>query len=322
MLRLADHWVWDSWGAHDGDHHHLFFLRASRALHDPHRRHLRASVGHARSTDLSSWELLPDALVTSDGPSWDDQATWTGSVVRAPDGSWRMFYTGVSRAEQGLVQRVGVAASTDLVDWHRVGDGPLLEADPQWYEKLDLTAWIDEAWRDPFVFADPDGDGWHMLLTARVPVGDAAGRGVIGRAWSADLERWEVRPPLTAPAGFGQLEVPQAVVVDGLPVLVFSCWPDRAAPARHEGWERGGVWVVAGESLTGPWDLDGATTFDHPSLYAARLVERRPGDWVLLGFRDTEDGAFVGEIADPLPVVRDGDRLRLATPQDVRAPAG
>ena len=65
-----------------------------------------------------------------------------------------------------------------------------------------------------------------------------------------------------------------------------------------------------------------ATTFDHPSLYAARLVERRPGDWVLLGFRDTEDGAFVGEIADPLPVVRDGDRLRLATPQDVRAPAG
>ncbi len=98
---------------------------------------------------------------------------------------------------------------------------------------------------------------------------------MIGHAWSADLERWQVRPPLTAPAGFGQLEVPQAVVVDGLPVLVFSCWPDRAAAARHEGWERGGVWVVAGESLTGPWDLDAATTFDHPSLYAARLVERR-----------------------------------------------
>lgn len=313
MLRLADHWVWDSWGTHDGVHHHLFFLRASRALHDPHRRHLRASIGHARSTDLRTWELLPDALVTADGPAWDDQATWTGSVVRAPDGSWRMFYTGVARAEHGLVQRVGVATSNDLVSWHRVGDGPLLEADPRWYEKLDLSAWIDEAWRDPFVFADPSGDGWHMLLTARVPGGDPAGRGVIGHARSPDLERWQVQPPLSAPAGFGQLEVPQVVVVDGLPVLVFSCWPDRMTAARRAGGERGGVWVVAGQSLTGPWDVAAATTFDHPSIYAARLVEQAPGDWVLLGFRDTEGGAFVGEIADPLPVVRDGNRVRLAT---------
>ena len=312
MLRLADHWVWDSWGAHDGVHHHLFFLRASRALHDPDRRHLRASVGHARSTDLRSWELLPDALVAADSPAWDDQATWTGSVVRAPDGTWRMFYTGVSRAERGLVQRVGVATSDDLITWHRVGDGPLLEADPRWYEKLDLDAWIDEAWRDPYVFADPDGDGWHMLLTARVPDGDPRGRSVVGHATSPDLERWEVRPPLSTPAGFGQLEVPQAVVVDGQPVLVFSCWPDRMAPDLRERWTGGGVWVVPGESLTGPWDIAAATTFAHPSLYAARLVEERPGSWALLGFRDTEDGTFVGEITDPLPVVLDGGTLRLA----------
>ncbi|WP_298457185.1 glycoside hydrolase family 68 protein [uncultured Cellulomonas sp.] len=311
MLRLADHWVWDSWGAHDGTHHHLFFLRASRALHDPDRRHLRASVGHARSTDLRTWELLPDALVAADSPAWDDQATWTGSVVRAPDGSWRMFYTGVGRAEGGLVQRVGMARSDDLTTWHRVGDGPLLEADPRWYEKLDTTAWIDEAWRDPFVFADPDGAGWHMLLTARVPDGDPAGRSVIGHATSPDLDAWAVQPPLSVPAGFGQLEVPQAVVVDGLPVLVFSCWPDRMAPDRRAGWARGGVWVAPGESLTGPWDLDAATPFDHASLYAARLVEEQPGRWALLGFRDTEDGRFVGEIADPLPVGRDGRTLRL-----------
>jgi beta-fructofuranosidase len=312
MLRLADHWVWDSWGAHDGAHHHLFFLRASRALLDPDRRHLRASVGHARSTDLRSWELLPDALVPADSPAWDDQATWTGSVVRATDGTWRLFYTGVSRAERGLVQRIGVARSEDLVTWHRVGDGLLLEADPRWYEKLDLGAWFDEAWRDPYVFADPDGDGWHMLLTARVPHGDPAGRGVVGHATSADLETWEVRPPLTTPAGFGQMEVPQAVAVDGQPVLVFSCWPGRMAESLRQGWTGGGVWVVPGASLTGPWDVGAARTFEHPSLYAARLVEERPGTWALLGFRDTEDGEFVGEIPDPLPVVLDRGTLRLA----------
>ena len=311
MLRLADHWVWDSWVAHDGEHHHLFFLRASRALIDPDRRHLRASIGHARSTDLRTWELLPDALVPADSPAWDDQATWTGSVVRGPDGLWRLFYTGVSRAERGLVQRVGVATSTDLTTWRRAGDGPLLEADPRWYELLDLDAWIDQAWRDPYVVADPKGEGWHMLLTARVRDGDPQGRGVIGHATSPDLERWEVQPPLTVPGGFGQMEVPQVVVVDDLPVLVFSCWPDRMSAERRAQAPRGGVWSVPGATLLGPWDLADATPFDHPSLYAARLVEEAPGRWGLLGFRDTEDGAFVGAIPDPFPVVRDGRSVRL-----------
>lgn len=312
MLRLADHWIWDSWGVRDGDEHHMFFLRASRALHDPDRRHLRASIGHARSTDLRSWDLLPDALVPADSPAWDDQATWTGSVVRAPDRTWRMYYTGVGRAERGLVQRVGMATSHDLVTWHRSGSDPLLAADPRWYEKLDLDAWTDEAWRDPHVVADPAGDGWHMLLTARVREGEARGRGVIGHARSPDLSRWEVQPPLTAPAGFGQLEVPQVAVVDGLPVLIFSCWPDRMAVGRRDPRPAGGVWVAPGESVLGPWDLAAAEPFDHPSLYAGRLVEESPGHWVLLGFRDTEDGTFVGEISDPMPVARHGRSLRLA----------
>ncbi len=156
-----------------------------------------------------------------------------------------------------------------------------------------------------------------MLITARSADrlddrGDPAGRGVIGHATSPDLEHWEIGPPLTTPAGFGQLEVPQAVEVDGLPVLVFSCWPDRMSDARRRDAPPGGVWVVPGASLTGPWDIAAATPFDHPSLYAARLVEEAPGRWALLGFRDTEDGAFVGVIPDPLPVVRDGGTLRLA----------
>ena len=44
-LHLADHWLWDHWICDVGDRYHLFFLRASRALHDPERRHFRASMG-------------------------------------------------------------------------------------------------------------------------------------------------------------------------------------------------------------------------------------------------------------------------------------
>lgn len=310
MLRLPDHWVWDSWPALDeSGAHHLFFLRASRALLDPERRHKRATIGHARSSDLQTWELLPDALVAADSPAWDDLATWTGSVVKAPDGTWRLFYTGVSRAEGGQVQRVGVAHSEDLISWHRSSAEPLLEVDPQWYEKLDPEAWHDEAWRDPWVFQGEDGL-WHMLLTARAKAGAAGGRGVIGHAVSPDLESWEVRPPLTQPAGWGQMEVPQTVVVDGQPFLLFCCGPSHQMEARSQQ-ATGGMWFAPGESLLGPWDLDAAGTLDHPSLYAARLIERSPGDWVIVGFSDKVAGVFQGEILDPLPVVREGRSLRL-----------
>lgn len=314
MLHLADHWVWDSWPARTDDgEHHLFFLRASKALIDPDRRHRRASIGHARSSDLVDWELLPDALVTADAPAWDDGATWTGSVVRAEDGTWRMFYTGVSRSEDWLVQRVGVAESDDLVTWRRRFDRPVAEADARWYERLDSGAWFDEAWRDPWVFRGDDGL-WHMLVTARAATGDPATRSVIGHATSEDLDAWVVRPPLSAPAGWGQMEVPQAVVVDGRAFLLFCCWGDHLAERRRSQ-ATGGMWFVPGESLLGPWDFDAAGTLDHPSLYAARLIDRAapgdPEDWVIVGFSDKVGGVFQGEILDPLPVVREGAALRL-----------
>ncbi|MGN9908895.1 glycosyl hydrolase family 32 [Phytohabitans sp. LJ34] len=293
MLRLPDHWVWDSWYARDDDGvWHAFFLRASRALLDPERRHHRATIGHAVSTDLRDWRLLPDALVAADTPAWDDLALWTGSTVRGPDGRWYMFYTGVSRAERGLVQRVGLAISDDLTTWHRHGTGPVVEADPTWYELLDPAAWYEQAWRDPWVFPDPDGGGWHMLLTARLGTGPAASRGVVGHATSPDLLHWTVRPPLSDPAGFGHLEVLQAAVVDGQPLLLFCT-------NAHAGGHR--IWVVPGRSVTGPWDLGAARPFPHPHLYAPRLVP--DGDaWVVIGFLDRVDGAFVGELCDPIPV--------------------
>jgi beta-fructofuranosidase len=303
VLRLPDHWVWDSWHAHDGTEHHLFFLRASRALLEPDRRHHRASIGHATSRDLRRWELRPDALVHADFPAWDDRALWTGSVIRQPDGLWRMFFTAISHAEQGRVQRIGTAVSDDLVAWTRSPDNPLLEADPRWYDKYDPAAWFEEAWRDPYVFADPAGDGWHMLITAR-----AGGGGVVGHARSADLVSWEVLPPLTEPAGFGHMEVMRTEVIDGQPVLMFSCGPGFTDEPR-----RGAVWIAPGESLLGPWDVKGAVALEHPSLYAAQFI-REDGGWTVLGFRDIEDGVFHGEILDPLPIEREGGSIRLTRP--------
>jgi len=255
------------------------------------------------SSDLRHWTLLADALVGGDEPAWDDRATWTGSVVRDPAGGWRMFYTGVSRAEHGLVQRIGTATSDDLVTWDRDPVSPVSAADPAWYERYGGGDWFDEAWRDPWVFADPDGDGWHMLITARSRDGAADDRGVIGHARSADLRRWVVEPPLSKPgSGFGQLEVPQVEVIDGRPVLLFSCLAGQMSAARRVG-STGGVWAVASDSVTGPFEVAAATPLTGHELYSGKLVRDRSGGWVLLAFDNVgRDGQFLGQLSDPVPV--------------------
>lgn len=299
MLRLNDSWVWDSWYAREGDHHHAFYLRASRGLGDPNRRHTHPSVGHAVSPDLREWTVQPDALAVSPEPWFDDRTTWTGSVVRADDGLWWMFYTGTSRAEPA-VQRVSWATSHDLQVWTK-SESAALEADARWYERWGTADWHDEAWRDPFVFRGEDGR-WHMYLTARATHGDLFGRGVVGHAVSDDLRGWQVLPPLTEPtSGFGQLEVTQVAVVDGVPTLVFCCGPAEMTPALRARYPRGGIFSVTGPSLHGPFDVATATRFPQDDLYAGRLVATEQG-WHLIGFWDTVDGRFVGELSDPIPV--------------------
>ncbi|MEV0230738.1 hypothetical protein [Nonomuraea sp. NPDC050786] len=303
MLRLDDHWVWDFWLADDGGTYHLYFLKAPKAIGDPDQRHWNVSVGHAVSADLTDWTVLPDALAPSAGPAFDDYTTWTGSIVRADDGTWHMFYTGTSHAERGLKQRIGLATSDDLHTWRKHGTAAILESDPRWYEQLETAQWPDEAWRDPWVFRDPGGDGWHMLITARSRAGHPDQRGVIGHARSHDLLTWEAQPPLSAPGtGFGHLEVAQVELVDGSPVLLFSCLHTELSEERRLAGERGGVWALEPGDLLGPYDPLKARRLTEESLYSGRVIRDRAGAWVLLAFRHTDDDGFIGEITDPIPV--------------------
>ena len=247
------------------------------------------------------WQEVGDALVHSDGPAFDDRAIWTGSVLRGPDGRWRMFYTGIDRADGGRAQRIGCAVSDDLHTWTRVSDDPLVEPVPAFYETLEGPTHA-QAWRDPWVFADPEGDGWHLLVTARA-AGGGDGPGVAGHATSPDLLAWTVRPPLSAPAGFAHLEVMQLAWIEGRGVLLFSCMTPELGRDRRAAGQVGGIWAVEVDSPTGPYDVGSAYLLHDESLYVGRLVRRRTGECVLLAFRNvTPDGGFVGEITDPLPV--------------------
>jgi len=129
MLKINDKWIWDFWLVQDGSYYHIFYLQAPKSLKLETRRHHNATIGHAVSKDLMNWQIMADPLKPGEGGDWDDLATWTGSVIKK-DNLWFMFYTGVNKKENGLIQRIGFATSKDLVRWEKYSNNPVIEADP------------------------------------------------------------------------------------------------------------------------------------------------------------------------------------------------
>jgi beta-fructofuranosidase len=308
VLRLPDKWVWDFWFVQRDEEHHLFYLQAPRALGDPALRHHNATIGHAVSADCHDWQVLPDALQPGVSGNWDDLATWTGSTI-GYEGRWYMLYTGVNRAEGGLVQRIGLAASDDLVHWDKHPGNPVLEVDPEWYEVLDQGRWRDQSWRDPWLFRSPYEDLFHVLITARYCSGPPDGAGVIAHARSADLINWETLPPLTEPGEFAQVEVPQLLQLDGHSTIVFSCLAEdhsRARVNRLSAPGRTGTFAFWARTFLGPYLPSDAPVAEHNgrlgTLYAGKLLEGQPGEYSFMAFRGDGDRDFLGELTDLLPV--------------------
>jgi beta-fructofuranosidase len=231
---------------------------------------------------------------------------------------WHLYYTGIRFEEGRNVQRLGFATSPDLMTWDKAGADPVVTADPRWYEQAATSPWNEETWRDPWVYRDPAGGGWHLLVTARATDGDSLDRGVVGHATSPDLRSWQVGPPLSSPVddGFGQLEVMQVEEIEGRPVLIFSCLPPQASEGRRAAFPGGAIWAAPADSLTGPFHIDRAYPLADQDLYVGRLLRRRDDRrWLLFAFRNFgPDGEFVGGITDGMPVAWDGDRLVVERP--------
>lgn len=313
MLQLTDKWVWDFWFAVDGDDYHLFYLQANKSLGNPDLRHWNVSVGHAHSRDLKSWTILPDAIAptSSDDNAADSFTTWTGSVIRHGN-EWLMFYTGTKRAEKGLIQRVCLARSTDLIHWIKHDKNPLVELDERWYDGLKLEYWHDASWRDPWIVVDKNSAGdpfYHMLVTCRVNRGAPDGRGAIGYASSANLIDWQVGDAFLAPGWFGEMEVPQIQKI-GERYYLFCSVSTRFHSAEHKAQTgvvpQTGVKYFSSAQPLGPYEVIGNGFLTRPEqegLYAGRIIQGPDTNWYFMAFLgNNEQGEFQGVIIDPILV--------------------
>lgn len=227
-------------------------------------------IAHAVSDNGVNWRRVDNAIFIGDPGSWDDLMLWTMAVSPDPHkpGSWRMFYTGLSRCDQGVKQRIGLAVSDDLYRWLKVPvnwedrrgkhdpqpikdvtaalvpdhctrikatrDGKScypLSPDIKYYEASydDDRNWI--SFRDPFYYRE-DGEGW-LLMAARSNHGPLVRRGCVGAMKEVAPNQFEVRPPLYEPMHYDDIEVPNLLKQDGEYYLIGSIREDAKIRYWH-----------------------------------------------------------------------------------------
>ena len=320
MLALDNKWIWDFWLVRNPDDGlwHIFFLQADKSLIDPELRHWNVSVGHATSKNLIDWDHLGTCFKPAETSSWDDKTTWTGSVIRDDNGLWHLFYTGTSKQENGMIQRIGHATCDDLHNWERVNDGFCLDLDDRWYEsEYNPESWHDRAMRDPWVMRDPKDKGWLMFFTARVPgIEEPNAGGAIGMARSTDLINWKLAPPVFQ-GTFGQLEVPQVIQLNGKWYCLFcnfgEHWSKEYASNMPGGRVSGTHYLMA-DDIEGPWEVAPGKFLDAGNpcpRYVGKLIETDEGLRYIGFLHDTPEGEFIGAVSDPVEVEINNSLLKL-----------
>lgn len=231
-------------------------------------------IAHAVSTDGISWRRVRNALFIGDPGTWDDLMLWTMHVSADPwkAGKWRMFYTGLSRRDRGAIQRIGLAVSDDLYNWRKVPvswqdtrgphdpalvkaarqahqqnepderNAPIdrkscfpIEADKQFYESTlgEGRGWV--SFRDPYYYHDGQR-GW-LLVAGRVNHGPVIRRGCVALYEEVAEGRFEARPALHHPRLYDDIEVPNALQINGENYLIGSIRED----AKIRYWHSQGV---------------------------------------------------------------------------------
>jgi len=248
---------------HDGIYH-LFHLVLPN--HD--------FIAHAISEDGMTWRRVRNALFVGEPGSWDDDMLWTMHVSPDPgsSGGWRMFYTGLSRAEYGRVQRVGLARSKDLYTWTRFeSDDYPVEIGGAWYESNvdEGRKWV--SFRDPFFFRDTKDGAHYLLASARTKDGPIIRRGCVAIAQEVEPDQFEFQAPLHRPGLYDDIEVPNLIEMEGRYYLIGSIREDTKI---H-------YWYANG--LRGPYLNFADNVLLPKGNYAARIC-RAGGNTLLFNF--------------------------------------
>ncbi len=235
---------------------------------------------HYSSVDMFTWTDYGFVLAPT-GTGAEATEVWAPSIVEH-DGTYYMFYTGVTRnAHNTLEQSIVFATSTDLMTWTRPANNTALNCDTvSWAYWNTSDSYDGAACRDPQVHWNDTAGVWVMTYSTRLPDDGTAAPWfvhpmVIAMAVSTNLTDW---------TDAGYMNTTRWYVAES-PVMVeknnqvYLIWTDNCA--------RGACLQYAtAPTIAGPFTRVGPITTDQPMAYAAEFFSRGANDYSLsvLGF--------------------------------------
>lgn len=180
-------------------------------------------IAHAVSRNGISWRRVNNALFVGNPGEWDDDMLWTMDVSEV-NGKFEMYYTGLQRKDRGIVSKIGLAVSNNLVDWQKKQPpGFPIEPKGVFYEDASTNPrnWL--SFRDPFRFEH--GGETYLLVCARTIRGPVSRRGCVGlvKITGGYVERM---PPLLYPMAYDDIECPCVCELNGRFYVIGSIRED------------------------------------------------------------------------------------------------
>ena len=165
--------------------------------------------GHAASTDLVHWKLLPVAL--SPSVEAGEAHCYSGCTV-IHDGVPAIFYTSIGlndRSPEYGAQQWMATSSDGMVTWEKYSHNPVIEN--RIHDKEVITFW-----RDPFIWKD--GNAWLAVMSGT----HNHTNGCILLYRSTDLINWEFLNILYETKEFKLLECPNMIKIGEDYVMIYS----------------------------------------------------------------------------------------------------
>lgn len=180
-------------------------------------------IAHAVSNDGITWRRVKNALFVGDPGDWDDDMLWTMHVCEV-NGKFEMYYTGLQRKDRGIVSKVGLAVSDNLLDWKKVRNEVFpFGAHAPYYETYENNPRMWMSFRDPFRY-DHKGKTYFLICT-RATTGPVSRRGCVGLVEQLGTEL-VFHPPLHYPMVYDDVECPCVFELNGMHYLLGSIRED------------------------------------------------------------------------------------------------
>ena len=142
---------------------------------------VKSGIGEMQAENASGtiWRRPAEPIYRPAPGSWDSNLITGPTVLRGPDGIWRLYYTGVGVQNGTPKDGVGLLTSKDGLHWTAYAHNPVFE--------IDAGAWDSEILEQAVVYAHGQYwmwySGWQGELTPSTPIS-------IGLATSSDGIHW------------------------------------------------------------------------------------------------------------------------------------